>query len=85
MTTGSLSSGTLARALTFAEVAMWGLLDAGSAPEGAADVLDDAEGSRLEVYQAQGMVMVQLGVSAEEALTRRPFLAARVMAPLVGH
>lgn len=67
---GSLSPETLSRALTFAEVAMQGLLDAGTGIQDAADLVDDPEGNRLEVYQAQGMVMVQLGVSAEEALTR---------------
>jgi hypothetical protein len=68
--TGSLSAETLTRALSFAEVAMHGLLDAGAGAEDAADLMDDSAGNRLEVYQAQGMVMVQLGVSAEEALAR---------------
>lgn len=68
--TGTLSPDTLSRALTFAEVAMQGLLDAGTGTQEAADLIDDSGGNRLEVYQAQGMVMVQLGVSLEEALTR---------------
>lgn len=68
--TGSLSPHTLSRAMTFADVAMQGLLDAGTGTQGAADLLDDMDGNRLEVYQAQGMVMVQLGVSAELALMR---------------
>ena len=68
--TGGLSAETLSRALTFAEVAMLGILDAGSGVQVAADLLDDSEDNRLEVYQAQGMAMVQLGVSAEEALAR---------------
>jgi AmiR/NasT family two-component response regulator len=32
--------------------------------------LDDALSHRLEVYQAQGMVMVDLGVSLDEAMVR---------------
>ena len=68
--TGSLSAETLSRALTFAEVAMQGLLDAGTGTQETADMMDESEGNRLEVYQAQGMVMVQLGVGAEEALAR---------------
>ena len=68
---GSLSARMLSRALTFAEVAMQGLLDAGTGAPGAAeDLVDDSENNRLEVYQAQGMVGVQLGVSTEEALAR---------------
>jgi hypothetical protein len=68
--TGSLSAQTIARALTFAEVAMQGLLDAGTGNQDADDFMDDSDGNRVEVYQAQGMVLVQLGVSAEEALAR---------------
>lgn len=68
--TGSLSSERLSRALTFAEVALHELLDAGTGSERAAALVDDSEGNRFEVHQAQGMVVFQLGVSAEEALTR---------------
>ena len=68
--TGSLSAETLSRALTYAEVAMHRFLDAGTGTEEAADMLADSGGNRLEVYQAQGMVMMQLGVGAEEALAR---------------
>ena len=32
--------------------------------------MDDALANRLEVYQAQGMVMVDLGVGIEEAMAR---------------
>jgi hypothetical protein len=61
-------------ALTFADVTVEALLDrqrgaeaAGSVTAGgvAADV-----GHRAELFQAQGMVMVQLGVSLGEALSR---------------
>ena len=68
--TGNLSAESLARALTFAEIAMQELLDAGAGIERAADLIEDSEGNRLEVYQAQGWTAFQLGVSAEEALTR---------------
>lgn len=68
--TGSLSPVTLSRALTFAEVAMQGLLDGGTGTSGAAELFEDMEGNRFEVYQAQGMVMAQLDISAEQALMR---------------
>ena len=67
---GGLSPQTLSRALTFAEVAMQGLLDAGTQNQDTGDLFEEFDGNRLEVYQAQGMVMAQLGVSAEEALMR---------------
>jgi hypothetical protein len=69
---GSLTSDALTQAVTFAEVAMGLLVDGqNDAQEGktTADV-DDALAYRLEVYQAQGMVMVDLGVSIEEAMAR---------------
>jgi hypothetical protein len=67
---GSLSGDELARALSFADVATTMLLDAqraaaqGSVPEG----LDHAMANHFELHQAQGMVMVQLGVSLAAAL-----------------
>lgn len=68
---GSLSPAALRQALTFADVAMRLLLDSQSAPRsGAGADLDDALAYRLEVYQAQGMVMVDLGVSLDEAMAR---------------
>ncbi len=68
---GGLSPETLSRALTFAEVALQRLLlDAGTGDHGPADLLDDIDGHRFEVYQAQGMLMARLGVSAEQALSR---------------
>jgi hypothetical protein len=69
-TQGGLSAEELAQALTFADVATSMLLDGqedaspGQAAEGLAEVLE----YRLELYQAQGMVMVQMGVSLVEAL-----------------
>lgn len=64
---GALTSWTAARALSFADVAMQSMLDAqddvrrGAVPESA---------NTFEVYQAQGMVTVQLGVSPDQALVR---------------
>ena len=49
---------------------MHALLNAGQGIEGAVELLDDLDDSRLEVYQAQGWLMSQLDVSAEEALMR---------------
>ena len=74
---GPLADTELPLALTFADVTVEALLDRqrsagtgaedGTVPPGgvAADV-----GHRAELFQAQGMVMVQLGVSLGEALAR---------------
>nr|WP_281286757.1 GAF and ANTAR domain-containing protein [Catellatospora sichuanensis] len=68
--TGMLSPDELTLALTFAEIAVATLLD-GHDRGGAADGwLDDPLGSRAELFQAQGMVMVQLRVSLAEAMVR---------------
>jgi hypothetical protein len=69
---GPLSADELRQALTFAEVAVTTLLDGQSAapPGTAADGLDEAMDSRAELFQAQGMVMVQLGISITDALAR---------------
>lgn len=69
---GPLSAGELRQALTFAEVAVTILLDGQSAaaPGAAADGLDGAIDSRAELFQAQGMVMVQLDISISDALAR---------------
>ncbi len=69
---GSLTSDALTQAVTFAEVAMGLLVDG---QNGALDgkttaELDDALSYRLEVYQAQGMVMVDLNVGIDEAMAR---------------
>ena len=69
---GPLSAIALKQALTFAEVAVLTLLDrrwdidAGSGPRG----LEQAMADQSELYQAQGMVKVQLGVSLSEAMVR---------------
>jgi AmiR/NasT family two-component response regulator len=69
-TVGELSQPALRQALTFAEIAVRALLEALDAPGQSASVADDLLGSRFEVYQAQGMVMIQLGVGAAEAIAR---------------
>lgn len=68
--TGELSELHTQRALTFADVAMRGLLDASERSGGMAALFTADTETRLEIYQAQGMVMVQLGVGAPEALSR---------------
>jgi hypothetical protein len=69
---GSLSTSALAQALTFAEVAVEALLDGqAQAPAGATEAtLERALDCQLTVYQAQGMAMVDLGVSLEDAMAR---------------
>ena len=69
---GVLSDGQFRQALVFAEVAVSTLLDEQerAAPGAAADGLDEVMGQRAEVYQAQGMVAVQLGVPLADALAR---------------
>jgi hypothetical protein len=67
---GSLSAEELADALSFADIATTLLLDAQeeAQPGAAASGLDEALAYRFELHQAQGMVMVQLGVSLAAAL-----------------
>jgi hypothetical protein len=69
---GPLSPDELRQALTFAEVAVTTLLDGQSAapPGTAAAGLDRAMDGGAELFQAQGMVMVQLGISISDALAR---------------
>ena len=69
---GSLTDDALSRASTFADVAMSLLVD-GQARVGDDRFSPDLDGAlapRLEVYQAQGMVMVDLGVGVDEAMAR---------------
>ncbi len=74
---GSLTTKAVNQAITFAEVAMQTLLDA-EAGTGVAERTDgrrdlpilDALAHRLELYQAQGMVMMQLGTSLAQAMAR---------------
>lgn len=68
---GSLPQRSVTQALAFAEAAMTVLLDAQERTgAGGPSAVDHALGNRLEVYQAQGMVHVQLGVSLSEAMVR---------------
>ncbi len=79
---GPLDANQLAGALIAAELASAPLLDIIAASGGAGDLDDDlltegeagwgplADLDRIEVYQATGMVMSQLGVGATEALVR---------------
>jgi len=69
---GSLSTDGVNQAFTFAEVAMGLLVDGqdGALDGRTTEDLDDALAYRLEVYQAQGMVMVDLGVGIDEAMAR---------------
>lgn len=70
--TGSLSRESLALCLTFAEVAVTTLLDGQERAHlsEADDGFGDDLGPRTVLFQAQGMVMVQLDVSLTDALAR---------------
>jgi hypothetical protein len=69
---GPMTRDDVAQSLTFAEIARTTMLDgqdiapAGALPGG----FDEAPGYGAEVFQAQGMIMVQLGVTIDEALAR---------------
>jgi GAF domain-containing protein len=69
---GRMTHEDVVQSLIFAEIARVTVLDGqDNAPDGALpDGFDEAPGYRAEVFQAQGMVMVQLGVSLAEALLR---------------
>ncbi len=69
---GPLTAEQVARALVFADVAVGTLLDGQdrAGPDVAAGGLVEAMDSRAELFQAQGMVMVQLGIPLAEALAR---------------
>jgi GAF domain/ANTAR domain len=79
---GGLSPDQMSLALTFVDLATQALLDEpGQGPEPGLDVrLRDAFDRRSEIYQAQGMVMVDLGVSlaASLALMRAEAFARHV-------
>ncbi len=67
---GSLSPSSLADALAFAEVAVEVLLDDQQEVVGREHLVLGEGLTPLELYRAQGMVMVQLGVSLTEAMVR---------------
>lgn len=69
---GALSVQALAQALTFADVVMTVLFD-GQQPMGGSDTaggLEEVLDNHLGLYQAQGMVAVQLGVDMADAMAR---------------
>lgn len=78
-TPGPLAAGELGDVLAFAAIALGLLLDAVSGISAAPGYqpLDGLSDSRAVVYQATGMISVQLGVSLEDALVR---LRARAFA-----
>jgi GAF domain-containing protein len=67
---GGLSRQEIGRALGIADCAVSALLDMQESATAGRDGLDDALDHRASLFQAQGMVMVQLGVSLAEALVR---------------
>jgi len=69
---GPLTGEELPLALTFADVTVAGLLDQQEhvGEGGAGDDLAVAAEHQAELFQAQGMVMVQLGVTIDEAMAR---------------
>lgn len=66
---GALSDGQLSDAMTFADVTMGTLLDQHEARD-SGDEVADAVDCRAELFQAQGMVMVQIGGTISEAMAR---------------
>ena len=81
---GPLTPQQLADALVFTDIALQLLLDSASGISGLAGYqpLDGLSGSRAEVYQATGMISVQLGVSLEDALVRLRAHAFAASTPL---
>ncbi len=69
---GALTADELRQALLLADVTVAALLDLHeqNGDRGSLDDLDDAIEGRAELFQAQGMVMVQLGVSIGDAMAR---------------
>jgi hypothetical protein len=69
---GSLTPGELADVLVFAGIALQMVLDGAAGISSSPDYrpLDDLSEGRAEVYQATGMVSVQLGVDLQEAFVR---------------
>jgi ANTAR domain len=69
---GPLTSQQLADALVFADIALQLVLDFSAGISGTADYrpFDGLSDGRAEVYQATGMISVQLDVSLEEAFVR---------------
>jgi len=76
---GALTPEELADVLAFADIALQMVLDAAAGISDSLEhrLLDGLSDGRAEVYQATGMISVQLGVSLEEAFVR---LRARAFA-----
>lgn len=68
--TGPLSRTELGRSMAFADRVVTILLDGQAHAIGGSDGLDDVLDNRIQLFQAQGMVMVQLGVNLAEAFSR---------------
>jgi GAF domain-containing protein len=93
-TPGPMPGRAVVDALTFAEVALTRLLDTQQRSEETGDPFVDhlVDESHAELYQAQGMVMVQLGVGLREAMARlrayayaQDRLLSEVAADVVAH
>jgi hypothetical protein len=86
---GPLSAGELADVLVFADIALQLLLDASSGISGSPGYrpLNGLSDRRAVVYQATGMISVQLDVSLEEALARlraHAFAASAALGDVAG-
>jgi hypothetical protein len=81
---GPLTPQQLADALVFADIALHLLLDSSAGISGSDGYrpLDGQSDGRAEVYQATGMISVQLGVSLEDAFVRLRARAFAVGTPL---
>jgi hypothetical protein len=81
---GALTAAELADAMAFADIALRLVLDATAGISGPLEYrpLAGLSDSRTEVYQATGMVSVQLGVSLEVAFVRLRAHAFAVGVPL---
>lgn len=67
---GAMSQHSIARALAFAEAAMVSLLDAQARSDQDPSIVGSTLEGNAQLYQAQGMVQVQLGVSIADAMVR---------------
>ena len=67
---GALDRGELADGLVFADFALNALLDGQQSAPAGQPARDLEEGFDYRIYQAQGMLSVQLGIGLVEAMTR---------------
>jgi hypothetical protein len=87
---GPLAAGELADVLVLAGIALQMMLDAAAGLSGLPgyQLPDELSDSRAEVYQAIGMISVQLGVSLEEASVRlraRAFASGAELGDIADH